>query len=80
MDALHPDAKVIDRLGGPSILAQKLGFDPKSGGVQRVQNWKRRGIPELIRLRRPDVFGAPPAHQAAAAPNGDEAAGLHEAA
>lgn len=29
---------------------------------------------------RPDVFGAAPAHQAAAAPSGDEAAGLTRAA
>lgn len=65
MDKNHPDAKLIDRLGGPAILAKTLGFDPKSGGVQRVQNWKRRGIPEVIRLRNPDLFGAEPTSKAA---------------
>jgi len=60
MSKPHPDAEVIDRLGGPAELARQLGFDPKAGGVQRIQNWKTRGIPELIKLRRPDVFGPAP--------------------
>jgi hypothetical protein len=59
----HPDAKIIDRLGGPAELARALGFDTRAGGIQRVQNWKYRGIPEIERLRNPDVFGpAPEAH------------------
>lgn len=66
MDKTHPHAKLIDRLGGPAILARTLGFDPKAGGVQRVQNWKRRGIPELILLRRPDLFGSSPGKSEAA--------------
>lgn len=57
----HPDATLIDQLGGPADVARLLGFDPK-GGTQRVQNWKTRGIPEVIRLRRPDVFGPAPAN------------------
>lgn len=56
MDNLHPDAVLIDRLGGPATVAKALGFDPQRGGTQRVTNWKRRGIPELIRLRHPAVF------------------------
>lgn len=52
----HPDADLIDSLGGPAALARRLGYT-KPGSVQRVQNWKRRGIPELTRLKRPDVFG-----------------------
>ncbi|KLJ02846.1 hypothetical protein WQ56_00765 [Luteimonas sp. FCS-9] len=53
----HDDASVIEALGGPAELARKLGFElPR--GVQRVQNWKYRGIPEIERLRRPDIFGA----------------------
>lgn len=54
---LHPDAQLIEQLGGPAVLARALGFD-MSKGIQRVQNWKYRGIPELLRLRRTDVFGA----------------------
>lgn len=58
---MHPDSELITRLGGPAQLARKLGIDPRSGGTQRVQNWKYRGIPEIWRLRRPDVFDAEPA-------------------
>lgn len=61
----HPDSKLIDRLGGPAAVAAKLGFDER-GAVQRVQNWKYRGIPEVIRLRRTDVFGPAPAERAEA--------------
>jgi hypothetical protein len=58
--ARHPDSDLIDALGGAAVVARKLGFDPAAGGAQRVQNWKYRGIPELIRLKRPDVFGPAP--------------------
>lgn len=63
---LHPDAQLIDQLGGPAVLARALGFDmPK--GTQRVQNWKYRGIPELMRLRYPSIFrSAPGEHREAA--------------
>lgn len=54
---LHSDAALINALGGPSKLAKILGF-PKGRGVQRVQNWKYRGIPELVLLRHPKVFRA----------------------
>lgn len=65
MDKKHPDARLIDRLGGPAELARTLGF-PVRLGVPRIQNWKSRGIPEVIRLRRQDVFGpAPEARDAA---------------
>jgi len=67
-DQLHKDAAIIDALGGPAELARKLGFDPGKGGVQRVHNWRRRGIPPLLRYQRPDVFGpAPEAGRAEAA-------------
>lgn len=59
MSELHADAELIDSLGGPAKLARTLGYS-KVGGVQRVQNWKRRGIPEVIRLRRADLFGPAP--------------------
>lgn len=57
--ALHPDADLIDSLGGPANVARRLGFN-QPGGTQRVQNWKYRGIPEVVRLRRTDVFGPAP--------------------
>lgn len=68
MSKYHEDAALIDLLGGPTVLARALGFDSRIG-VQRVQNWKYRGIPEIERLRNPEVF-TPPAnddHQAEAA-------------
>lgn len=42
------DAALIDRLGGPAKIAKRLRYDPKEGGVQRVQNWKARGIPASV--------------------------------
>lgn len=54
---LHPHAELIDRLGGPSKLADALGFEGP-GRVQRIQNWKYRGIPEVIFLRHPQIFGS----------------------
>ncbi len=58
----HADWHLIQVLGGPAEVARRLGWKP-SGGVQRIQNWKFRGIPEVIRLRRTDVFGRAPAPQ-----------------
>jgi len=55
---LHPDAQLIERLGGPSVVARALGFEMPRG-VQRVQNWKYRGIPEVLLLKRADVFFPP---------------------
>ena len=54
----HPDADLIQRLGGPAVLARRLGFDAKSG-TQRVHNWTERGIPALMRLNHPEVFADP---------------------
>ena len=57
LTVLHQHAELINRLGGPSKLAKALGFNG-AGSVQRVQNWKYRGIPEVIFLRNPQIFGA----------------------
>jgi len=67
MKTLHDDAKLIDALGGPAELARTLGYDPATGGTQRVQNWKYRGIPELLRLKRPEAFTPAPASEGEAA-------------
>ncbi|APR40469.1 hypothetical protein BTO02_33200 [Paraburkholderia sp. SOS3] len=53
---LHPDAKIIDELGGPTKLAERLGYDKASGGVQRIQNWKWRGIPAHVKVEHPEIF------------------------
>lgn len=50
------DKDLIDALGGPTKVAQLLGFDKKQGGVQRVQNWIGRGIPAQVKLDFPHIF------------------------
>lgn len=52
---LHPDWQIIERLGGASEVARLLGY-PDKGGVQRVHNWKTRGIPAEVKIQRPDLF------------------------
>ncbi len=47
---------IIDRLGGPTRVAELLGIAHEAGAVQRVSNWKRRGIPARVLLDFPDVF------------------------
>ena len=55
------DKDLIERLGGATAVAAKLGCS-----VQRVQNWKERGIPAQVRLDHPDVFPLPHIQQALA--------------
>lgn len=50
------DKRLIEELGGPSKVAELLGFDKKAGGVQRVQNWLTRGIPAEVKLAHPGIF------------------------
>ena len=49
------DAELIEKLGGPARVAELLNLD-KDGGVQRVHNWKSRGIPARVKVERPDLF------------------------
>lgn len=55
----HPDSKLIESLGGPASVVRKLGWEEEPYSIQRVQNWKTRGIPPAVRLARLDLFGAP---------------------
>lgn len=61
---MSADESLIKRLGGPAKVAQMLGYD-KSGGVQRVHNWCKRGIPARVKIQRPDLFMLPLAEPAA---------------
>lgn len=54
MQAMN-DAELIEKLGGAAKVAELLNLD-KDGGVQRVHNWKARGIPPKVKLERPDLF------------------------
>jgi hypothetical protein len=49
------DAELIDALGGPARVCELLNI-PKHRGVQRVHNWKARGIPARVKLQWPGVF------------------------
>lgn len=55
----HHHSKLIDELGGPTALADKLGYDRKKGGVQRVSNWRYRGIPAAVILNNQHIFSLP---------------------
>ncbi|MEC8125294.1 MAG: YdaS family helix-turn-helix protein [Pseudomonadota bacterium] len=45
------DKEKIEELGGSTALADKIGYS-----VQRVQNWKVRGIPPKEKLKFPEIF------------------------
>jgi phage terminase Nu1 subunit (DNA packaging protein) len=48
---LDEDNALISELGGVAELARLLDYT-----IQRVQNWKTRGIPSDEKLKRPDLF------------------------
>lgn len=49
------DAELIDHHGGPARLAEKLGWH-ESRAVQRIHNWRSRGIPAAVKLKYPAIF------------------------
>ena len=49
------DAEIIQALGGPTVLARRLGLSTPDGS-RRVHNWIKRGIPAKVRLENPRVF------------------------
>lgn len=48
-------SEIIDALGGPAKISRDLGFSPDSG-VQRVHNWRLRGIPPKVLLAHQKYF------------------------
>lgn len=56
------DAELIDHHGGPARLAEKLGWH-ESRAVQRIHNWRSRGIPAAVKLKYPAIFLAKPARK-----------------
>lgn len=56
---IQADAERIESLGGPTQVAELLGYDKAKGGVQRVQNWITRGIPSKVKLDHPHIFLGP---------------------
>jgi hypothetical protein len=47
MDA-NESAALIDRVGGPTAFGKLLGIDSGDGWIQRVSNWRTRGIPSAV--------------------------------
>jgi len=60
---MSTDKEFIDGYG-VTKLATRLGYS-----VQRVQNWRDRGIPAQVRLDHPDVFPLPQRSQDASQPD-----------
>ena len=53
---IEADRITIAGLGGPSRVAELLGYEKQQGGTQRVCNWLARGIPAAVKVERPDLF------------------------
>lgn len=49
------DAEIIESLGGPAKVAEILGYKMPYG-VQRVSNWRTRGVPAAVKVEWPDLF------------------------
>ena len=49
------DAELIRQLGGPTKVANLLGYQ-ENGRTQRVQNWMTRGIPSSVKVQFPKIF------------------------
>ena len=48
------DSALIDSHGGPAKLAKLLGL--RGYAVQRIHNWRSRGIPAAIKVAYPRMF------------------------
>jgi hypothetical protein len=49
-------SRLIDAAGGNSALAQKLGIDKGVGTLQRISNWRKRGMPPAVMLEHYDTI------------------------
>lgn len=52
---VQADRELIRRLGGSTKVAAMLATEGRCS-VQRVQNWKTRGIPPGVKLSHPHIF------------------------
>lgn len=46
----HESRKIIEAAGGDRAFARLLGLELHPGVQQRINNWKRRGIPASVVL------------------------------
>lgn len=49
---------IIDALGGPAKFAKLIGIYANKGSLQRVFNWKKRGIPAQVLLDHQKVLAS----------------------
>jgi DNA-binding transcriptional regulator YdaS (Cro superfamily) len=49
-------AKLIDSVGGDSAFARLLGIDREEFAQQKVNNWKRRGLPPKVELEHYELL------------------------
>jgi len=42
--------RLISAVGGDTAFARLLGIQKQVGAVQRINNWKRRGMPAAVEL------------------------------
>ena len=52
----HESRKIIEAAGGDRAFARLLGLELRPGIQQRINNWKRRGIPAAVLLRHFDAI------------------------
>lgn len=57
------DRELIEHLGGSTKLAAILSNVDESYTVQRVNNWKVRGIPPQVKIDFPHLFLMPINHK-----------------
>jgi hypothetical protein len=50
MDSARRASKIIELAGGDTAFAKLLGLDGDRAFQQRVNNWKRRGLPSDVVL------------------------------
>lgn len=55
MTEIERDAALIDGLGGPTAVSDMLGY-PRISGPTKVSQWKKRGIPAAVKVKRPELF------------------------
>lgn len=48
--------RIIEHAGGDTAFAKLLGLDMDDGFQQRVNNWKRRGLPSDVVLAHYDTI------------------------
>jgi hypothetical protein len=52
----NESARLIDAAGGSARLAELIGLGSEDGARQRVNNWRRRGIPADVILENRELF------------------------